>query len=68
MLVKIPNRGSGAISEETFIDKERQLQRIDSQQLSESQQRGQGLIDEVLDVARQKEEYLRNSLEVSPVA
>ena len=64
----LPYRDSGAISEETFVDKERQLQRIDSQQLAEAQQRVQGINDEVLALARQQEEYQRNSLVVSPVA
>ena len=63
----LPYRDSGAISEETFVDKERQLQRIDSQQLAEAQQRMQGINDEVLALARQQEEYQRNSLVVSPV-
>jgi HlyD family secretion protein len=64
----LPYRDSGAISEETFVDKERQLQRIDSQQLAEEQQRVQGINDEGLALARQQEEYQRNSLVVSPVA
>jgi multidrug efflux pump subunit AcrA (membrane-fusion protein) len=64
----LPYRGSGAIAEETFIDKERQLQRIDSQQLAESQQRLQGINDEVLALRRQQEEYQRNSLVLSPMA
>jgi multidrug efflux pump subunit AcrA (membrane-fusion protein) len=64
----LPYRGSGAIAEETFIDKERQLQRIDSQQLAESQQRMQGINDEQLALRRQQEEYQRNSVVVSPVA
>ena len=64
----LPYRGIGAISEETFIDKERQLQRIDSQQLAEAQQRVQAINDEMLALARQQEEYQRNSLVVSPVA
>ena len=64
----LPYRDSGAISEETFVDKERQLQRIDSQQLAEAQQRNQGINDELLALARQQEEYQRNSLVVSPVA
>jgi multidrug efflux pump subunit AcrA (membrane-fusion protein) len=64
----LPYRGSGAIAEETFIEKERQLQRIDSQQLAESQQRRQGINDEVLALARQQREYLRSSLVLSPVA
>ncbi|MFO0058581.1 MAG: HlyD family efflux transporter periplasmic adaptor subunit [Cyanobacteriota bacterium] len=64
----LPYRGSGAISEETFIDKEKQLQRIESQQLAEAQQRLQSINDEELALSRQKEEYQRNSLVVSPVA
>jgi multidrug efflux pump subunit AcrA (membrane-fusion protein) len=63
-----PYRGSGAIAEETFIDKERQLQRIESQQLAESQQRLLAINDEMLALARQREEYRRNSVVVSPVA
>jgi multidrug efflux pump subunit AcrA (membrane-fusion protein) len=64
----LPYRGSGAIAEETFIDKERQLQRIDGQQLAEAQQRMQGINDELLALGRQQQEYERNSLVVSPVA
>ena len=64
----LPYRSSGAIPEETFIDKERQLQRIKSQQLAESQSRLQGINDEMLALTRQQEEYRRNSLVVSPVA
>jgi HlyD family secretion protein len=64
----LPYRNSGAISEETFVDKERQLQRIDSQQLAEAQQRVQGINDEQLALTRQQEEYQRNSLVVSPLA
>jgi HlyD family secretion protein len=64
----LPYRDSGAISEETYVDKERQLQRIDSQQLAEAQQRVQGINDEQLALARQQEEYQRNSLVVSPLA
>jgi multidrug efflux pump subunit AcrA (membrane-fusion protein) len=64
----LPYRGSGAISEQTFIDKQRQLQRTESQQLAEAQQRIQGINDEVLALTRQREEYERNSLVVSPVA
>jgi len=64
----LPYRDSGAISEETFVDKERQLQRIDSQQLAEEQQRVQGINDEQLALTRQQEEYQRNSLVVSPLA
>ncbi|MFM7265064.1 MAG: efflux RND transporter periplasmic adaptor subunit, partial [Cyanobium sp.] len=54
--------------EETFIDKERQLQRIDSQQLAESQQRLQGINDEALALSRQQREYQHSSLVLSPVA
>lgn len=64
----LPYRASGAIAEETFIDKERQLQRIDSQQLAESQTRRQGINDELLALARQQEEHRRGSLVVAPVA
>jgi len=64
----LPYRSTGAIAEETFIDKKRQLQRIKSQQLAESQARLQGINDELLALARQQEEYRRNSLVVSPVA
>ena len=64
----LPYRGSGAIAEETYIDKERQLQRLDSQQLAESQQRLQAINDEMLALRRQQEEYQRNSLVVSPMA
>jgi multidrug efflux pump subunit AcrA (membrane-fusion protein) len=64
----LPYRGSGAISEQTFIDKERQLQRLASQQLSESQQRLQVINDEQLALTRQRAEYQRDSLVVSPVA
>lgn len=64
----LPYRSSGAIAEETFIEKERQLQRIKSQQLSESQSRLQAINDEMLALARQQEEYRRNSVVVSPVA
>jgi HlyD family secretion protein len=64
----LPYRDSGAISEETYVDKERQLQRIDSQQLAEAQQRVQGINDEQLALTRQQEEYQRNSLVVSPLA
>jgi HlyD family secretion protein len=63
-----PYRGSGAISEETFIGKEQQLQRIESEQLAEAQQRLQAINDEMLSLARQKEEFQRNSLVVSPVS
>ena len=61
-------RSTGAIAEETFIDKERQLQRIDSQQLAESQQRLQGINDEALALRRQQQEYQLSSLVLSPVA
>jgi multidrug efflux pump subunit AcrA (membrane-fusion protein) len=64
----LPYRGSGAIAEEIFIDKERLLQRLESQQLVEKQQRLQGINDEQLALARQNQEYQRNSLVVSPVA
>ena len=64
----LPYRGTGAIAEETFIDKERQLQRIDSQQLAESQQRLQGINDEALALRRQQQEYHLSSLVLSPVA
>lgn len=64
----LPYRTSGAIAEETFFDKERQLQRIDSQQLAESQTRRQGINDELLALARQQQEYRRGSLVVAPVA
>lgn len=64
----LPYRATGAIAEETFIDKERQLQRIDSQQLAESQTRRQGINDELLALARQQQEYRRGSLVVAPVA
>ena len=64
----LPYRSTGAIAEETFIDKKRQLERIKSQQLAESQARLQGINDELLALARQQEEYRRNSLVVSPVA
>jgi multidrug efflux pump subunit AcrA (membrane-fusion protein) len=64
----LPYRGTGAIAEETFIDKERQLQRIDSQQLAESQQRLQGINDEALALSRQQREYKLSSLVLSPVA
>jgi multidrug efflux pump subunit AcrA (membrane-fusion protein) len=64
----LPYRASGAISEETFMDKERQLQRIDSQQLAEYQTRRQGINDELLALTRQQEEYRRGSLVVAPVA
>jgi|LakMenE18May11ns_1017448.scaffolds.fasta_scaffold9954320_3 multidrug efflux pump subunit AcrA (membrane-fusion protein) len=64
----LPYRTSGAIAEETIIDKERQLQRIDSQQLAESQTRRQGINDELLALARQQQEYQRGSLVVAPVA
>ncbi len=64
----LPYRASGVIAEETFIDKERQLQRIDSQQLAESQTRRQGINDELLALARQQEEHRRGSLVVAPVA
>jgi NHLM bacteriocin system secretion protein len=64
----LPFRGSGAIAEETFSEKERQLQRLDSQQLAESQQRRQGINDEALALARQQREYQRSSLVLSPVA
>jgi NHLM bacteriocin system secretion protein len=64
----LPFRGSGAIAEETFIEKERQLQRIDSQQLAEAQQRRQGINDEALALARQQREYQRSALVLSPVA
>jgi multidrug efflux pump subunit AcrA (membrane-fusion protein) len=64
----LPYRASGAIAEETFIDKERQLQRIDSQQLAEFQTRRQGINDELLALARQQEEHRRGSLVVAPVA
>jgi multidrug efflux pump subunit AcrA (membrane-fusion protein) len=64
----LPYRGTGAIAEETFIDKERQLQRIDSQQLAESQQRLQGINDEAQALRRQQREYQLSSLVLSPVA
>jgi multidrug efflux pump subunit AcrA (membrane-fusion protein) len=64
----LPYRSTGAIAEETFIDKERQLQRIDSQQLAESQQRLQGINDEALALRRQQREYQLSSLVLSPVA
>jgi multidrug efflux pump subunit AcrA (membrane-fusion protein) len=64
----LPYRSSGAIAEEIFIDKERQLQRIDSQQLAESQQRLQGINDEALALRRQQREYQLSSLVLSPVA
>ena len=64
----LPYRASGAIAEETFIDKERQLQRIDSQQLAEYQTRRQGINDELLALTRQQEEYRRGSVVVAPVA
>ncbi|MFN9646212.1 MAG: HlyD family efflux transporter periplasmic adaptor subunit [Cyanobacteriota bacterium] len=63
----LPYRGSGAISEETISEKERQLQRIDSQQLAEGQQRSQAINDELLVMARQAEEWQRNSVVVAPV-
>lgn len=64
----LPYRGTGAIPEQTFIQKERELQRIDSQQLAESQQRRQGINDEALALQRQVEEYQRTSVARSPVA
>jgi multidrug efflux pump subunit AcrA (membrane-fusion protein) len=64
----LPYRTSGAIAEDTFIDKERQLQRLDSQQLAESQTRRQGINDELLALARQQQEYRRGSLVLAPVA
>jgi NHLM bacteriocin system secretion protein len=64
----LPYRGSGAIAEETFLDKERQLQRLDGQQLAESQQRLQAINDESLALERQRQEYQRGSLVLSPVA
>jgi len=64
----LPYRGSGAIAEQTFLEKEQQLQRIDGQQLAESQQRRQAINDEQSSLQRLQREYQGTSLVVSPVA
>lgn len=64
----LPYRGSGAIAEETFVDKERQLKRLDGLQQAEAQQRLQAMDDESLALVRQRAEYHRSSVVVSPVA
>jgi multidrug efflux pump subunit AcrA (membrane-fusion protein) len=64
----LPYRTSGAITEQTFIDKEREVQRIDSQQLAESNQRKQAINDEALALVKEQKEFQRNSVVVAPVA
>lgn len=63
-----PYRSSGAIAEETFIEKERALQRLEGQQLAEAQQRGQAINAEALALGRQRQELERNRVVVAPVA
>ena len=64
----LPYRPTGAIAEETFIDKEKQLQRIDSQQLAEAQQRGQAINNELLALASKEQELARNKFVVAPLS
>lgn len=63
----LPYRSTGAITEQTFIDKEREVQRVESQQLAESNQRIQNINDQVLGLAREEEEFQHNSMIVAPV-
>ena len=64
----LPYRASGAIAEQTFVDKERELQRLDGQHLGEAAQRQQAINDEALALARQRVEYERDSVVVAPLA
>jgi NHLM bacteriocin system secretion protein len=64
----LPYRASGAIAEQTFVDKERELQRLDGQHLGEAAQRQQAINDEALALARQRAEYERDSVVVAPLA
>jgi len=64
----LPYRGSGAIAEETFVDKERQLKRLEGLQQTEAQQRLQAIDDELLALGRQRGEYQRSAVVVAPVA
>ncbi|MFO0016559.1 MAG: HlyD family efflux transporter periplasmic adaptor subunit [Synechococcaceae cyanobacterium] len=64
----LPFRASGAIAEQTYVDKERDLQRLDGQQLGEASQRQRAINDEALDLARQRAEYARNSVVVAPLS
>jgi NHLM bacteriocin system secretion protein len=63
----LPYRSTGAITEQTFVDKEREIQRVKSQQLAESSQRIQNINDQVSGLAREEEEFERNSVVVAPV-
>ncbi len=64
----LPYRPTGAIAEETFIDKEKQLQRIDSQQLAEAQQRSQAINNELLTLVSKEQELGRNKFVVAPLS
>ncbi|MFN5193664.1 MAG: HlyD family efflux transporter periplasmic adaptor subunit [Cyanobacteriota bacterium] len=64
----LPYRGSGAIAEDTFSEKERALQRLEGQQLAEAQQRSQVIGAEGLALQRQRQELERNRVVVAPLA
>jgi multidrug efflux pump subunit AcrA (membrane-fusion protein) len=64
----LPYRYSGTIAEETYIDKEKQLQRIDGQQLAEAQQRAQAINAEVLAMASKEQELGLNQFVVAPLS
>lgn len=63
-----PYRGSGSIAKEAFVDKERQLWRLDRQQQAQAQQRLQAIEEVGLALVRQRAEYQRTSVVVAPVA
>ena len=58
----------GIIAKQTFVDKERQLMRLDRQQQAQAQQRLQAIEEMGVALRRERAEYQRTSVVVAPVA
>jgi multidrug efflux pump subunit AcrA (membrane-fusion protein) len=64
----LPYRDSGAIAEQTFVDKERELQRVEAQLLAEANRRAQAITAEQLSIRSLDEEIARSNSVVAPAA
>ena len=64
----LPYRASGAIAEQTFVEKEKEIQRLDGQLLAEAQQRAQAITAETLALTSLGQEIDRSNAVLAPVA
>jgi NHLM bacteriocin system secretion protein len=64
----LPYRNSGAIPEQTYVDKEREIERLQTQQLLDANQRVQASNDELLQLNKDQAELNKNSVIRAPIS